>query len=53
MTPWIMQHNLKSIFIRYIPNVVQLNFSSHLTDDSLIIFQRYQFKEIGHFETTE
>ena len=26
-----MQYNLKSIFIRYIPNVVQMKFSLHLT----------------------
>ena len=55
-----MQYNLKSIFIRYIPNVVQLKFSLDLTpmhinlfSDRLIIFQTYQFKEIRHFETTE
>ena len=55
-----MQHNLKSVFIRYVPNVVQLKFSSHLTpmhmslfSDRQIIFQTYQFKEIRHFETTE
>ena len=52
--------NLKSIFIRFIPNVVQLKFSSHFTPmhmrlflDRLIIFQTYQFKEIRHFETAE
>ena len=60
MTPWIMQYNLKSIFIRYIPDVVELKFSLHLTpmhmslfSDRLIIFQTYQFKEITHFEATE
>ena len=60
MTPFIMQYNLKSIFIRYIRNVVQLKVSLHLTpmdmslfSDRLIIFQTYQFKRIGHFETTE
>ena len=48
-----MQYNLKSIFVRYIPNVVQLKFSLHLTpthvsifSDRLIIFQTHQFKEI-------
>ena len=52
-----MQYNLKNIFIRYVPSVVQLKFSLHLTpmhmslfSDRLIIFQ---FKEIRHFETTE
>ena len=60
MTPWIMQYNLESIFIRYIPNVVQLKFSLHLNpmhmslfSDRLIIFQTYQLKGIRHFETTE
>ena len=48
------------IFILYIPDVVQLGFSLHLTpmhmslfSDRLIIFQAYQFKEIGHFGNTE
>ena len=55
-----MQYNLKSIFIRYIPNVVQLKFPldfnpmhMSLFSDRLIIFQTCQFKEIRHFETTE
>ena len=55
-----MQYNLKSIFIRYVPNLVQLKFSLHLTpmhmslfSDRLIIFQTYQFKEIRHFENAE
>ena len=59
-TTSIMQYNLKSICIRYIPNVVQLKFSLHLTlmhmslfSDKLIVFQSYQFKETKHFETTE
>ena len=55
-----MQYNLKSIFICYLPNVVQVKFLLHLTtmhmslfSDRLIIFQTYQFKDIKHFETTE
>ena len=38
MTPWIMQYNLKSIFVRYIPNVAQLKFSLHLIPMHMSLF---------------
>ena len=42
MIPWIMQYNLKSIFIRYISNVVQLKFSLHFTPMHMGLFSDRQ-----------